>query len=164
MKTKLELLFRQLMRSPQRFPVEAALGVLFFIFSVIGMEFDSMNDIWPVLAFFVPLVSISFWLQPINRKAYLLSFFLFIPLLVIKDLEDYLFTFGFAFTYVLAGILLIVGNGRKDNRSFVAHALHVCTQMFLGFVIAGIFNLVVMAIVASFCYIFGIATSEKLYL
>jgi hypothetical protein len=115
-----------------------------------------------ILWFFVPLMVLTFWLHRVNRWAYFASFFLFLPLMAL-DLKPFLWTYGFGFTYVLAGILLIVGNKRMNNRPFAAHALHVVTQMFFGLLITGILNLAVMAIVASFFYIFGIDEPQHLY-
>ena len=171
MNTKLKSLLQQLLQSPRRFPVEAALGVVFFIIAVWDSESSTWNETSArmesavnsdILWFFVPLVASSFWLHRVNRWAYLASFFLFLPLMAF-DLKPFLWTYGFAFTYVLAGILLVVGNRRLDNRSFAAHALHVVTQMFFGLLITGILNLAVVAIVASFFYIFGIQEPKHLY-
>ena len=171
MKTKLKSLSQQLLQSPRRFPVEAALGVVFFIIAVWDSESSTWNEASArmesavnsdILWFFVPLVTLSFWLHRVNRWAYLASFFLFLPLMAL-NLKPFLWTYGFAFTYVLAGILLVVGNRRLDNRSFAAHALHVATQMFFGMLISGILNMAVMAIVASFFYIFGIDEPKHFY-
>ena len=171
MNTKLKSLFQQLLQSPRRFPVEAALGVVFFIIAVWDSESSTWNETSArmesavnsdILWFFVPLVALSFWLHRVNRWAYLASFFLFLPLMAL-NLKPFLWTYGFAFTYVLAGILLVVGNRRLDNRSFAAHALHVVTQMFFGLLITGILNMAVMAIVASFFYIFGIDEPKHFY-
>ena len=171
MNTKLKSLLQQLLQSPRRFPVEAALGVVFFIIAVWDSESSTWNETSArmesavnsdILWFFVPLVALSFWLHRVNRWAYLASFFLFLPLMAL-DLKPFLWTYVFAFTYVLAGILLVVGNRRLDNRSFAAHALHVVTQMFFGLLITGILNLAVVAIVASFFYIFGIEEPKHLY-
>lgn len=171
MNTKLKSLFLQLLQSPRRFPVEAALGVVFFIIAVWDSESSTWNEASArmesavnsdILWFFVPLVALSFWLHRVNRWAYLASFFLFLPLMAL-DLKPFLWTYGFAFTYVLAGILLVVGNRRLDNRPFAAHALHVVTQMFFGLLITGILNMAVMAIVASFFYIFGIDEPKHFY-
>ena len=171
MNTKLKSLFQQLLQSPRRFPVEAALGVVFFIIAVWDSESSTWNEASArmesavnsdILWFFVPLVALSFWLHRVNRWAYLTSFFLFLPLMAL-DLKPFLWTYGFAFTYVLAGILLVVGNRWLDNRSFAAHALHVVTQMFFGLLITGILNMAVMAIVASFFYIFGIDEPKHFY-
>ena len=155
MNTRLKTLLQQLLQSPRRFPVEAALGVVFFM-----IAWDNYDDI---LWLFVPLMALTFWLHRVNRWAYLASFFLFLPLMAL-DLKPFLWTYGYAFTYVLAGILLVVGNKRMDNRSFAAHALHVVTQLFFGLLITGILNVAVVAIVASFFYIFGIDGTEKIYL
>ena len=167
MNTKLKEIIRQLLVSPLRFPVEAALGLAFFIMAVWHSESsypmsETVKQLGNILWLFVPLMTLSFWLQRINRWVYYVSFFLFIPLLAL-DLEPFLETYGFRFTYVLAAILLIIGNKKLDNRSFAAHALHVVTQMFFGVMITGIFNLVVMAICASFFYIFGIDEPRHFY-
>ena len=171
MNTKLKSLMQQLLQSPRRFPVEFALGSVFFVIAV----WDSETSVWDetkaqrisavngdILWFFIPLMVLTFWLHRVNRWAYLASFFLFLPLMAL-DLKPFLLTYGFAFTYVLAGILLIVGNRKMNNRPFAAHALHVVTQMFFGLLITGILNLAVMAIVASFFYIFGIEEPKHLH-
>ena len=155
MNTKLKSLLQLFVQSPRRFPVEAALGVVFFVIAVCDYHDD-------ILWLFVPLVALSFWLQRVNGVAYYASFFLFLPLMAL-DLKPFLWTYGFAFTYVLTGILLILGNRRMENRPFAAHALHVVAQMFFGLLITGILNMAVMAIVASFFYIFGIEEPQHFY-
>ena len=171
MNTKLKSLLQQLLQSPRRFPVEFALGIVFFVIAVWDSESSTWNETSArlesavnsdILWFFVPLIVLTFWLHRVNRWAYFASFFLFLPLMAL-DLKPFLWTYGFAFTYVLAGILLVVGNKRMDNRPFAAHALHVATQMFFGLLITGILNMAVMAIVASFFYIFGIEDPKHLY-
>ena len=171
MNTKLKSLLQQLLQSPRRFPVEAALGVAFFIIAVWDSETFQWNEVTAnmdsgvngdILWLFVPLVALSFWLRRVNRWAYLASFFLFLPLMAL-DLKPFLWTYGFGFTYVLAAILLVISNRKMDNRPFAAHALHVVTQLFFGLLITGILNMAVMAIVASFFYIFGIDEPRHFY-
>ncbi len=171
MKTKLKTLLQLLLQSPRRFPVELALGVTFFIIAVWHTETNAWNQESArmmsevnsdILWFFVPLVVLSFWLHRVNRWAYLASFFLFLPLMAL-NLKPFLWTYGFVFTYVLAAILLVVGNRRLDNRPFAAHALHVATQLFFGLVITAILNLAVLLIVASFLYIFGIDEPRHIF-
>ena len=171
MNTKVKTMLQQLLQSPRRFPVELALGVAFFIIAA----WDSETHVWDdktaeyvsavnsdILWFFVPLMALTFWLHRVNRWAYYASFFIFLPLMAL-DLKPFIATFGFAFTYVLAAILLIIGYKRMDNRSFAAHALHVATQMFFGLLISGILNLAVIAITASFFYIFGIEAPKHFF-
>ena len=171
MNTKLKTILQLLLQSPKRFPVEMALGIAFFVIAVWDSESSTWNEVnkqWEsavngdILWLFVPLMALTFWLHRVNRWAYIASFFLFLPLMAL-DLKPFLWTYGFAFTYVLAAILLVVGNRRMDNRPFAAHALHVVTQLFFGLLITGILNLAVMAIVASFFYIFGIEEPKHLY-
>ena len=171
MNRKLKSLMQQLLQSPRRFPVEFALGIVFFVIAVWDSESSTWNETTArmesvvnsdILWFFVPLMVLTFWLHRVNRWAYIASSFLFLPLMAL-DLKPFLWTYGFGFTYVLAGILLIVGNKRMNNRPFAAHALHVVTQMFFGLLITLILNLAVIAIVASFFYIFGIDEPKHLY-
>ena len=171
MSTKLKNIMRQLLRSPREFPVEAAMGLAFFVIAA----WHTGNAEWneklhqmvsgvnaDILMLFVPLVVLTFWLHKVNRWAYVVSGFLFLPLMML-NLKPFLWTYGFGFTYVLAAILLVVGTRRMDNRSFAAHALHVVTQLFFGLVISGIITLALLAIFGSFFYIFGIEEPKNFY-
>ncbi|MBR5653431.1 MAG: DUF4153 domain-containing protein [Prevotella sp.] len=171
MKTRIKNILKLLLHSPLEFPVEAAMGLLFFFISAWHTshaqlnthtgELESVVNV-DILWLFVPLLVLTFWLHKVNRWAYMASGLLFLPLMAL-NLKPFLWTYGFAFTYVLAAILLLVGVRRMDNRSFAAHALHVVTQLFFGLVISGLLTLAAIAIVASFLYIFGIDTSSRIY-
>jgi hypothetical protein len=171
MNTKLKWLWQLLLQSPRRFPIELALGVAFFVIAVCDAETAVWDDKvarmvsavnGDILSLFVPLMALTFGLHRVNRWAYYASFLLFVPLMAL-NLQPFLRTYGFAFTYVLAAILLIIGHKPLNNRSFAAHALHVATQLFFGVLISGILNLAVMAICASFFYIFGINEPKHFY-
>ncbi len=170
-KTKIKNILQQLLHSPRKFPVEAAMGILFFFISAWHTSHAKLNTHTgeleslvntDILWLFVPLLVLTFWLHKVNRWAYMASGLLFLPLMAL-NLKPFLWTYGFAFTYVLAAILLLVGVRRMDNRSFAAHALHVVTQLFFGLVISGLLTVAAMAIVASFLYIFGIDTTTHIY-
>jgi len=165
MKEKIKKLVMQLLRSPRMFPVEACMGLAFFAIAAChtgmhGKEWGWMNA--DILGLFVPLLVLTFWLHKVNRWAYVVSGLLFVPLMAL-NLKPFLQTYGFGFTYVLAGILLLLGVRRMGNRSFATHALHVVTQLFLGIVVAGLLTGAVMAIVSSFLYIFGLEEPRHLY-
>ena len=171
MKTKVKDIVRQLLRSPREFPVEAAMGLAFFCIGAwhtekvrwieaTGEYTSGVNA--DILMLFVPLVVLTFWLHKVNRWAYVASGLLFLPLMAL-NLKPFLWTYGFGFTYVLAAILLLVGVRRMDNKSFAAHALHVVTQLFFGVVISGLLTLAVLAISASFFYIFGMKEPQHYY-
>ena len=168
---KLKTIIQQLLRSPKEFPVEAAMGLTFFGIafwhteklaydSAVGDMVSGVNA--DILWLFVPLVVLTFWLGKVNRWAYVASGFLFLPLMAL-NLKPFLWTCGFAFTYVLAAILLVVGIRKMDNRRFASHALHVVTQLFFGLVISGLLYAAALAILSSFFYIFGIDHSFKVY-
>jgi len=170
MKTNIKDILQQLLRSPREFPVEAAMGMGFFCISAwhtayahwdetVAESISGVNA--DILMLFVPLVVLTFWLHHLNRWAYVASGLLFLPLMAL-DLKPFLFTYGFGFTYVLAGILLLVGVRRMNNRRFASHALHVATQLFFGLVISVLLSLAVMAIVSSYCYIFSIDMPKHL--
>ena len=171
MKTKIKDIVKQLLRSPREFPVEAAMGLAFFLISAWHTEnvswIESTGEYTSgingdILMLFVPLVVLTFWLHKVNRWAYVASGLLFLPLMAL-NLKPFLWTYGFGFTYVLAAILLLVGVRRMDNKSFAAHALHVVTQLFFGVVISGLLTLAVLAISASFFYIFGMKEPQHYY-
>ena len=171
MRKKAREILRLLLRSPQEFPIEAAMGLAFFGIAAWHTEHAQWNEAIhqissginaDILWLFVPLAVLTFWLHKVNRWAYIASGLLFLPLMAL-NLKPFLWTFGHAFTYVLAAILLLVGKRRMGNRQFAAHALHVVTQLFFGIVITGLLTMAVMAIVGSFVYIFGIKEPPHLY-
>ena len=172
MKEKLINILRLLLRSPREFPVEAFMGLAFFAIAAWHTGHNEWDEALhqmvsgvnaDILPLFVPLLVLTFWLHKVNRWAYVASGFLFLPLMAL-NLKPFLMTYGFGFTYVLAGILLLVSVRRMDNRSFAAHALHVVTQLFFGLVIAGIITAALLAIFASFFYIFGIKEPDNFYI
>lgn len=172
MKEKLKNILRLLLHSPREFPVEAAMGLAFFAIAAWHTGHNEWDEVLhqsvsgvnaDILPLFVPLLVLTFWLHKVNRWAYVASGFLFLPLMAL-NLKPFLMTYGFGFTYVLAGILLLVSVRRMDNRSFAAHALHVVTQLFFGLVIAGIITAALLAIFASFFYIFGIKEPDNFYI
>lgn len=61
---KLKTLLQQLLQSPVRFPVEAVLGLVFFVIAVRHNNFSFTDD---VLWLFVPLLVLSFVLHRVNR-------------------------------------------------------------------------------------------------
>lgn len=158
MKDKLKALWQQLLQSPRRFPVETALGVVFFILAEV-MKYGS--DDWmhehglntEILFMFVPLVCLSFWLQRINKWAYYTSFFLFVPLLFVKSMPDGAFL---AFSWLLGLLLLVLGSRKMDNRTFVAHAIPVIRQLGFGLLIAGVLSMAILAIYFSIFFLFGL--------
>ncbi len=76
MKTKIKDIVKQLLRSPREFPVEAAMGLAFFLISAWHTEnvswIESTGEYTSgingdILMLFVPLVVLTFWLHKVNR-------------------------------------------------------------------------------------------------
>ena len=162
---------RELLRCPKELPVETALCLTFFMIAVFhtatehwdgetGVMLSAVNG--DILMLFVPLFVLTFYLHRVNRWAYCLSYLLFIPLMAL-NLKPFLWSTAFGFTYALAAILLVIGIRKMSNRPFAAHLLHVVTQMFFGVLVAGLLNIAVVAISASFFYIFGIKEPTNYY-
>ena len=79
---------RDLLLCPKELPVETALCLTFFIIAVIYTstnQWDSVDMVYKsavngdILWLFVPLFVLTFYLHRVNRWAYILSYFLYIP-------------------------------------------------------------------------------------
>ena len=166
MKKVLEIL-RRLLRCPLEFPLEALMGLSFFLIAAYDIYhgFGNVPNKYldeEILAFFVPLFVLTFYMHKLNKWAYVASFFIFLFLMPLS-LEPFITSLAFPFTYVLAALLLIVGTRRLTDRPFGAHLLHVVTQLAFGVLVTGILNLAILAITWSFFYIFGIKEPHNFY-
>ncbi len=166
MKKVLEIL-RRLLRCPLEFPLEALMGLSFFLIAAYNTYhgFGNVPNKYldeEILAFFVPLFVLTFYMHKLNKWAYVASFFIFLFLMPLS-LEPFITSLAFPFTYVLAALLLIVGTRRLTDRPFGAHLLHVVTQLAFGVLVTGILNLAILAITWSFFYIFGIKEPHNFY-
>lgn len=171
MKTKFKEMFKLLLVSPKKFPVEFALGLTFFIIAVLSHAvsyWDSdlhtavcgVSD--TVLPFFMPLTVLSYCLGRINRTAYIVSYFFFLPLMNVAFLPA-IGVYTYACTYLIALIVLIVGVRRMDNRTFSASAFNTVIQIITGVCLAGLLNLAMAAVSLSFFYIFDITEPSYFY-
>lgn len=166
MKKVIEIL-RRLLHCPLEFPLEALMGLSFFLIAAYDIYhgFGNVPNKYldeEILAFFVPLFVLTFYMHKLNKWAYVASFFIFLFLMPLS-LEAFITSLAFPFTYVLAALLLIVGTRRLTDRPFGAHLLHVVTQLAFGVLVAGILNLAILAITWSFFYIFGIKEPHNFY-
>lgn len=161
MKTGIKSTFNQLLKSPVQFPVETFVGVAFFVLSLFR-ETLKINDIeW----FFVPLIVFTFWLHGINKWLYIISGLLFIPLIGIKinlasDSETLYYVI---LPYIVAILLLFIGNKILSNKNFSLRARHNIIQLLLGGVITALLVIIISAIEYSFIYIFLLNDINDLY-
>ena len=112
MKKVLEIL-RRLLRCPLEFPLEALMGLSFFLIAAYNTYhgfgrvpiklFDE-----EILLFFVPLFVLTYCLHQKNKWAYIASFFIFLILMPLS-LENFMSSLKMPFLYLLAALLLILG-------------------------------------------------------
>ena len=171
MKESIKVFLHRLSNSPRKFPVEAVMGLAFFVISALYTYYTDKADVEKlmsnginedILYFFVPLIILTYSLHKINRWAYIASGFLFLPLMSL-NLSPFIWTYGFFFTYVLATILLLFGIFWMNNKHFASHVIHVLSQLCLGLIVSGLLTLAVFAIVGSFIYIFAIDVNTYIY-
>ena len=167
MKKVLEIL-RRLLRCPLEFPVEALMGLSFFLIAAYNTYHGFGNA--PIkyfdeeiLLFFVPLFVLTYCLHQKNKWAYIASFFIF-PILMPLSLESFMSSSKMPFLYVLAALLLVLGTRRLNDRPFGARLLHLATQLAFGVLVTGILYMAILAITWSFFYIFGIKEPHNFYL
>lgn len=167
MKKVLEIL-RRLLRCPLEFPLEALMGLSFFLIAAYNTYHGfghARNDLFDeeILLFFVPLFVLTYSLHQKNKWAYIASFFIF-PILMPLSLESFMSSSKMPFLYVLAALLLVLGTRRLNDRPFGARLLHLATQLAFGVLVTGILYMAILAITWSFFYIFGIKEPQNFYL
>ena len=100
MKLRIKNIFRLFVNSPREFPVEAAMGFMFFCISAWHTSHVKWNDQISemtsgvnidIVFLFVPLMVLTFWLHKVNRWAYMASGLLFLPLMAL-NLKPFLWT------------------------------------------------------------------------
>ena len=171
MKEKLLRFLRLISVSPKRFPVEFALGLTFFLIAAYGHAFshwDSelhatvcrLSD--AALPFFFPLVVLTYCLGRVNRSAYIVSYFLILPLMNVGFLPP-LSGYAYVCTYLIALVMLIAGVKRMDNSTFSASVLNTALQAFTGLCLAGLLNLAIYAVCFSFFFIFDLQAPNYFY-
>ena len=164
---KLKSVFDAAMECIKHYPVEALLGVSVFVLSITGYDYSShvdyanlSYDVRGVQYLFFPLFVLTYMLHRCCVKRgvwgkilYGMSYFAFVPLLFI-DLSTFLWSFAHGFTWLLAALVLIIGEHKWDNRQFANGTVEVITQVFFSFLIGGLVYVAFLAIWKSLTYIF----------
>ena len=167
MKKVFEIL-RQLLRCPQEFPLEALMGLSFFLIAAYNTYHGYGHTTNPlfdeeILLFFVPLYVLTYSLHQQNKWAYVASFFIF-PLLMPLSLEPFISSSKLPFLYALAALLLVLGTRRMNDRPFGAHLLHLIVQTGFGVLVTILLYMAILAITGSFFYIFGVDEPRNFYM
>lgn len=155
-------------RSIKEFPVEALLGLTYFIFFIFADKIGATTD-WtdkfPFFLWFFPHYVLVFTLhrfseeRPGMKWLYYLSWFLWIPLFFFrKPLSA--FNALWTVAYVLAVILLVIGEKKLDNEAYGRNILRTAVKVAVSFIVGGILMAVVTAIIVSFNYLFGLELKD----
>ena len=165
----LKSLGRNLVRSVREFPVEALLGVVYFIIFLFGKKIDARLDgvdLFNLFLWFVPNYVLVFILhrlskdRPALKAVYYLSWFLWILLLFFcTHLSSPDWTV--AVSYLLAAVLLVIGDRRLDNEAFGRGVFRTAVRAGICFLVGGLMMAVISAIIASVRYLFGLKLGDS---
>lgn len=167
LKDSVSKLVKGLGGSLREFPLEALLGLTYFIIFVlakkIGAAMDE-KDIYYMFFWFFPHYVLLFSLHRLSGKhlafkvLYILSWFLWIPLLLWgQAIPDW----NLAVAYILAIILLIIGKEPLDNQQYGKNILDTGAKLVPGFLIGFLLMAIITAIVASIGFLFDLNLSDN---
>ena len=153
--------------SLRRFPLEALLGLTYFILFVLAKRIGSAmdgKDIYYMFFWFFPHYVLLFSLHrlggkhPVFKALYILSWFLWIPLLLWGRADP---GWTLAVAYILAIILLIIGKEPLDNQQYGKHILDTVLSVAKGFLIGALIMAILTAIIASVSFLFDLDMSDN---
>ena len=155
------------MESVRQFPLEALLGVVYFAVFVFDRTIvDKLPGADPVnlMFWFFPQYVLLFTLhrfskgRPVVRVLFVLSWFLWIPLLVWCTGR---LGWSVGISYLLAGILLVAGGRWMDDAPYGRHILWTLGKVAAGFLVGGLLMLIVTAVIASVSFLFALHLSDN---
>lgn len=157
--------------SVRKFPLEAALGVGYCILFVLAYwgkipAARGGDALMWTLQWFFPHFVLLFSLHQYSRgRSWMialccLAWLFWIPLLWMdRDVND-----GYVLVaWLLAFILLFVGDRRMDNLAYGRHILHVVLSMGYGVLIGGLLLLTLLALIGSVDFLFALALRGMWY-
>ena len=155
----------------RKFPLEAALGVVYCILFVLAFwgkipSAKGADALMWMLQWFFPHFVLLFTLhQSSKSRPWLIAlcclvWLLWIPLLWIdKDVNEWYIIVA----WLLSFILLFVGDRRMDNPTFGRHILHVVLSMGYGLLIGGLLLLTLLALIGSVDFLFALSLQGMWY-
>lgn len=159
-----------LLQSVRRYPLELALGVVYFILLVLTRE-----EVLPghrvkielLLLVFYSHYLLLFWLHLLSkehkvvRPLMLFVWLLWIPLLFVNGVSNWI---PFRIAALATTLLLLLGTRPMDNETYAVHLVHMTSRMALGFVLGGFLLGVVEGIIGSLQALFDLDLHENWYL
>ena len=159
--------WKAITKSLRDFPLETLLGVTYFAVFILERgvrEALGRSDIFYLFFWFFPQYVLLFTLHKLSGKhlvfrlLYCLSWFLWIPLLL-WGAESQGWSLGIA--YIIALILLILGQEPLDNESYGRHILDTALSVAKGFLIGFLLMGIVTAIIASISFLFNLNLDDN---
>ncbi len=160
-------LWQGFVSSIREFPLEALLGVTYFVIFLFESNVrDALgkSDVFYRFFWFFPHYVLLFTLHKWSRKhltfriLYCLSWFLWIPLLVWGSENP---GWSLAVAYILAITLLIIGKEPLDNESYGRNILDTVINVAAGFIIGAMLVAIVEIIIASVNFLFDLDLEDK---
>ncbi len=155
--------------SIKEFPVEALLGLTYFIIFVFAEKVFDTTDWSKAFTFFLwffPHYVLTYTLhrfsegRPVVKWLYFLSWVLWVPLYFLYGSLNSI-NAPWVVAYILAVILLVIGDRKLDNGPYGRNILRTVVKIAVCFIVGGILMAVVTAIVASFNYLFGLNLKDE---
>ncbi len=150
-------LCRGLAGSLRDYPLEALLGITYFLLFCIWKKTD-------ILIWFFPHYVLLYTLHKFSRKSdlmkilYVLSWFLWIPLMLWATRYS---EWNAGIAYLLAMILLVIGEKPLDNESFGRNILNIAVKVALGFLIGAMLMGILTAIIGSVNLLFDLNLKDE---
>ncbi|MBR5660119.1 MAG: DUF4153 domain-containing protein [Bacteroidales bacterium] len=160
-------LWQSFVRSFREFPLEALLGITYFLLFISGNKIGSslegtapFNMIWWFFPHYVLVYTFHRFSEgkPFLKVLYILSWFLWIPLLLwCSKITGW--SLGIA--YLIAVILLIIGKEPLENEPYGRNILDIVTNVAAAFIIGFLSIAIVDAIIASISFLFDLDLKDK---
>ncbi|WP_370827640.1 DUF4153 domain-containing protein [Bacteroides nordii] len=165
MKINLSKVGADIISALKKYPVEALLGLLFFVFFCIEDQLNwessselikHIRDVMSLFpAFMVLVYSLHQLLYPTKgRILYYLSVLLPLPFLWV-DLSHFVFTISYTFTLILAFFILLACKCKWENLSFARNCMQTFVSLIFAFFIGHLLALAVWGLYSSVVYIFN---------
>lgn len=166
MKINLSKVGADIISALKKYPMEALLGLLFFVFFCIEdqLSWESSSELIKHIrdvmslfpAFMVLVYSLHQLLYPTKgRILYYLSVLLPLPFLW-ADLSHFVFTISYTFTLILAFFILLACKCKWENLSFARNCMQTFVSLIFAFFIGHLLALAVWGLYSSVVYIFNI--------
>ena len=167
LKDSVSKLVKGLGGSLREFPLEALLGVTYFVvflFESSVREALGKSDVFYLFFWFFPHYVLLFTLHKwsgkhlVFRVLYCLSWFLWIPLLVWGSVNP---GWSLGVAYIIAIVLLIIGKEPLGNEPYGQNILDTVINVAAGFIIGFLLIAVVDIIIASVNFLFDLDLKDK---